>query len=155
MICDVERGQSEEVRNRGGRMRRPCKWKVMLQKNEYSISGEVASDGTVVVAAMGMVDAYFSSPTLTFNAMNRSCQRIYMYICSVVHVLRLRLETHPITIKFCPNPISVSLRRLCIPKMLAAFLFLISRSDLLRPKLIFPPVERRPARIEINLKHPR
>ena len=61
MICGVKVEKWEEERNRGGRTGKPCKWKVMLQKNEYWISVEVARDGTVVVAEMGVVNACFSS----------------------------------------------------------------------------------------------
>ena len=106
-----------------------------------------------MVAAMGVVDACFSSPA---RRSTPGTDHAKEYICTVVHVLRLLLETHPIPIKFCSNPISVSLRRLYIPiECWQRSFFLISRSDLLRPKLIFPPVERRLARIEINLNHSR
>lgn len=147
-------------------MRRPCKWKVMLQKNEYWINVEFASDGAVrfvvAVEQWEMVDACFSSLARRRSTPRTDpCQRKYTYI--YVYVLRLptsNTKPPPPLSNSVPNPpnFCVIASTLHTYRMLAAFLFfsffLISRSDLLRPKLIFPLVEKKDStRMDINVNY--
>lgn len=122
MICKggykaVRRGKKAVMEERGGH----ANGKLCCRKTNIESASRLRATVWFVVAGNGDGWCLLFIPCPSFDAKNRSCQRIYIY----VHVLRLRppIPT-PVTIKFCPNPyFCVIASTLHTYRKLAAFFF--------------------------------